>query len=165
MGNTSRILVNHGHVEHWMNGMKIVEYELNSPDFKAHVAGTKFAGWPLFASSPTGHIALSDYNCSGHFHEDDYLPDCRLSGVYGTPGYMAPEMLETNARYGREVDIWSLGLTMLELFAPTKGVSCVILNAGPELTASLYSHFSTRLRAMTYAPPTLGQCPSISQSG
>ena len=59
--NTSRLLVRRGHVEHWLNGVKVVEYELNSPAFKAAVAGTKFERWPLFASAATGHIALQDH--------------------------------------------------------------------------------------------------------
>lgn len=67
--NTSRIVVNHGHVEHWMNGMKIVEYQLNSPDFKAHVTGTKFAAWPLFATAPTGYIALQDHDAVVAFRD------------------------------------------------------------------------------------------------
>jgi hypothetical protein len=59
--NLSRIVVNHGHVEHWMNGVKVAEYQLNSPDFKARVAGTKFANWPLFATADTGFISLQDH--------------------------------------------------------------------------------------------------------
>lgn len=59
--NESRLIVRRGHVEHWLNGMKVVEYELNSPEFKARMAGTKFAGWPLFATAATGHIALQDH--------------------------------------------------------------------------------------------------------
>ena len=56
--NQGRLIVHKGHVEHWLNGTKVVEYDLGSPDFKAKVAGSKFRQWPQFASSPTGHIAL-----------------------------------------------------------------------------------------------------------
>ena len=59
--NQSRLVVRRGHVEHWLNGVKVVEYELNSPDFKARVAGTKFERWPLFAKASTGRIALQDH--------------------------------------------------------------------------------------------------------
>ena len=67
--NTSRIVVRHGHVEHWMNGEKIAEYTLNSPDFKAHMAGTKFAAWPLFATAPKGHIGLQDHDAVVAFRD------------------------------------------------------------------------------------------------
>jgi 3-keto-disaccharide hydrolase len=56
--NHSRIVVDHGKVQHWLNGMKVVEYDLNSADFKARVAATKFKQWPQFASGKSGAIAL-----------------------------------------------------------------------------------------------------------
>jgi hypothetical protein len=59
--NQGRLIVQKGHVEHWLNGTKVVEYDLGSTDFKAKVAGSKFRQWPQFASSPTGHIALQDH--------------------------------------------------------------------------------------------------------
>jgi hypothetical protein len=59
--NQARILVDHGHVEHWLNGVKVVEYQIGSPDFNARVAASKFHRWPLFATAPTGFIALQDH--------------------------------------------------------------------------------------------------------
>jgi hypothetical protein len=46
------------HVEHWMNGVKYLEYEIGSDDFKQRIAASKFAKWPGFAQYTTGHIAL-----------------------------------------------------------------------------------------------------------
>ncbi|TNE64784.1 MAG: DUF1080 domain-containing protein [Alphaproteobacteria bacterium] len=59
--NEAKIVVNGGHVEHWLNGHKVVEYDMNSNDFKAKVAATKFGKWPTFASGDEGHIALQDH--------------------------------------------------------------------------------------------------------
>lgn len=59
--NTVRLVVKGNHVEHWLNGKKIVEYELNSPDWKARVAKSKFAAWPTYGQSQTGHIALQEH--------------------------------------------------------------------------------------------------------
>jgi hypothetical protein len=59
--NHSRLVVDHDHVQHWLNGVKVAEYVLDSPDFKARVAGTKFARWPLFATADTGYISLQDH--------------------------------------------------------------------------------------------------------
>jgi len=56
--NHGRIVVDHGKVQHWMNGAKIVEYDINSADFKSRVAGSKFKAWPQFATGKTGAIAL-----------------------------------------------------------------------------------------------------------
>jgi hypothetical protein len=59
--NQARLIVKHGHVEHWLNGMKVTEYDLHSPEFKAKVAASKFSAWPQFASSDVGHIALQNH--------------------------------------------------------------------------------------------------------
>ena len=59
--NQARLVVDHGKVQHWLNGVKVAEYDLNSADFKARVAASKFKQWPQFASSPTGHIALQNH--------------------------------------------------------------------------------------------------------
>jgi hypothetical protein len=59
--NDVRIVVQDSHVEYWLNGTKVVEYELGSEAWKALVAETKFADWPTYGSNPAGHIALQDH--------------------------------------------------------------------------------------------------------
>lgn len=59
--NSARILVRGNHVEHWLNGVKVVEYELGSPDWKAKVEASKFKQWPGYGRAPRGHIALQDH--------------------------------------------------------------------------------------------------------
>ena len=59
--NHARIVVDHGKVQHWLNGMMVAQYEIGSPDFKARVAASKFKAWPQFAASPGGHIALQNH--------------------------------------------------------------------------------------------------------
>lgn len=59
--NEGRIVVRRGQVEHWLNGVKVVTYELGSPEFKAKVAASKFKAWPMFASAQRGHIALQNH--------------------------------------------------------------------------------------------------------
>jgi hypothetical protein len=56
--NAARVLVNGNHVEHWLNGTKVVEYELGSPDWEAKVQASKFRSWKGFGRSPRGFIAL-----------------------------------------------------------------------------------------------------------
>ena len=56
--NEGLIRVDHGKVQHWLNGEKVTEYDLNSAELKAKIAASKFNAWPQFAASPTGHIAL-----------------------------------------------------------------------------------------------------------
>jgi hypothetical protein len=59
--NHSRLVVDHGKAQHWLNGVKVVEYDLNSADFKARVAASKFKQWPQFATGKTGAIALQNH--------------------------------------------------------------------------------------------------------
>lgn len=46
------------HIEHWMNGFKVVEYEIGSEEFDQLVAGSKFSQWDSFGTNRRGHIAL-----------------------------------------------------------------------------------------------------------
>lgn len=59
--NTVRLVVNKGHVEHWLNGKKVVEYQLGSPEWEAMVKGSKFAAMPGYGRIKKGHIALQDH--------------------------------------------------------------------------------------------------------
>jgi hypothetical protein len=59
--NQSRIVVKGPHVEHWLNGTKVVDYELWSPDWKARVEKSKFKTMPRYGMEKTGYIALQDH--------------------------------------------------------------------------------------------------------
>jgi hypothetical protein len=56
--NTARIVANGAHVEHWLNGVKLVEYELGSPVWEAMMHSSKFAVWPNYGRAKRGHIAM-----------------------------------------------------------------------------------------------------------
>lgn len=60
--NHSRILVKGNHVEHWLNGMKVVEYELGSDEIKAAIAKSKFKKFTDFADKVTGPIMLTEHH-------------------------------------------------------------------------------------------------------
>ncbi len=59
--NHSRILVKGNHVEHWLNGAKVVEYECGDPAILEQVQKTKFKGVKDFGKKVTGHILLTDH--------------------------------------------------------------------------------------------------------
>jgi Domain of Unknown Function (DUF1080) len=59
--NQCRLLVQSNHVEHWLNGNKVVEYELNSPSFEALVAASShFSPYLEFAKARKGYIAFQN---------------------------------------------------------------------------------------------------------
>jgi len=59
--NETRLLVKGSHVEHWMNGVKVVEYELWSDDWERRVRASKFKDFPRYARARRGHIGLQDH--------------------------------------------------------------------------------------------------------
>lgn len=59
--NRGRIVVRGARVEHWMNGARIVEYELWTDEWRALVAETKFAEWPGYGMAEGGHVGLQDH--------------------------------------------------------------------------------------------------------
>jgi hypothetical protein len=59
--NTARIIMNRGHVEHWLNGVKTAEADIGSNDWNQRVANSKFRQWPGFGKASRGHIALQDH--------------------------------------------------------------------------------------------------------
>jgi hypothetical protein len=56
--NSSRIVARGAHIEHWLNGQKVVEYELWSPDWEAKVKASKFGEWPHYGRARTGHLGI-----------------------------------------------------------------------------------------------------------
>ena len=56
--NPTRIVSTGSHVEHWLNDVKLLEYELGSADWDARVKASKFKDWPNYGRARRGHIAL-----------------------------------------------------------------------------------------------------------
>lgn len=56
--NQVRIKVQNNHVEHWLNGVKVVDYIYQSERMKALIAKSKFKTMPLFAKASEGQIGL-----------------------------------------------------------------------------------------------------------
>jgi hypothetical protein len=57
----ARILVKNGHVEHWLDNIKLLEYNRYSQMFKALVEYSKYSKWKNFGQSKSGHILLQDH--------------------------------------------------------------------------------------------------------
>lgn len=59
--NTSRIVLRGTHVEHWLNGTKALDYELQSPDWVERKNRSKWKTATGYGANPSGYIALQDH--------------------------------------------------------------------------------------------------------
>lgn len=59
--NQTRIIVKGNHIEHWLNGVKTVEFDRSSDDYKKHLAESKFKNTKGFGEAKKGHILLQDH--------------------------------------------------------------------------------------------------------
>ena len=59
--NSSRIIVNGNHCEHWLNGKKVLEYELGTAHFDSLFTQSKYHDISGFVNKKKGHIALQDH--------------------------------------------------------------------------------------------------------
>ena len=59
--NHFRLVLKGQHGEHWLNGVKVVEYELDSPKLRELIAQSKFKGLPRFAVLPEGNIGIQHH--------------------------------------------------------------------------------------------------------
>ena len=76
--NEVRVVARGPHVEHWLNGVKVVEYEAGSEDWNQRVAGSKFAEYPGFGEARRGHIGLQDHGDTVWFRDIRVRP---IAGV------------------------------------------------------------------------------------
>jgi hypothetical protein len=59
--NSSEVIVKGTHVEHWLNGKRVLQYELDSPAIRAAIAKSKFKDIARFGKPQKGHILIQDH--------------------------------------------------------------------------------------------------------
>ena len=65
--NTARLIYNNGHVEHWLNGEKVVEFEEGSPEFTERYKKSKWVDYPDWNKFKEGAIALQDHGAPVYY--------------------------------------------------------------------------------------------------
>lgn len=65
--NSSRIIYNKGHVEYWLNGMKVAEFQAYSPEWEQKKSTGKWKEYPYYALSKTGRIGLQNHGSGVKF--------------------------------------------------------------------------------------------------
>ena len=74
--NTAMIVVKGGRVEHWLNGVKLVEYERGTQMWDAFVDYSKYKDYPEFGNHPRGYILLQDHNDFVSFRNIKIIESC-----------------------------------------------------------------------------------------
>src|SRR5262249_44526463 len=91
--NASRIVFRGNHGEHWLNGAKIVDFDLGTPRMDSLLAKSKYHTIPGFADRRAGHIILQDHGDEVYFRGIKIRP---LSDWRSTP-QLAPRRPPSNA--------------------------------------------------------------------
>lgn len=72
--NTARIVYNNGHVEHWLNGEKTVEFEEGSEEYNKRYQSSKWVGYPGWNKSKVGAISLQDHGAPVYYRSIKIRP-------------------------------------------------------------------------------------------
>jgi hypothetical protein len=65
--NESRLVVDGNHIEHWLNGVKVLSYERGGPDIKARIAESKYKDIKGFGDVQKGRLLLQDHDSEVYF--------------------------------------------------------------------------------------------------
>ena len=65
--NESRIILDDGRLQHWLNGVKVIDLQLWTEEWRAMVAASKFRDMAGFGQARRGHIALQDHGDAVQF--------------------------------------------------------------------------------------------------
>ncbi|WP_233632691.1 DUF1080 domain-containing protein [Parapedobacter sp. ISTM3] len=65
--NSSKIVYNNGHVEHWLNGQKIVEFQEGTPEWNKEKTEGKWKDFPDYKIANKGKVALQDHGDQAWF--------------------------------------------------------------------------------------------------
>lgn len=136
--NHARIRLQHGIVQHWLNGLKLLEVDLSGDEFARRVAASKFKPFAGFGSAARGHIALQ------HHGGDVAFRNIRVRDL------SAPLPGEVRLFNGRDLSGWTAclpeGARMADVWSVQDGVLiCKGQPAGYIRTEADYENYVLKL--------------------
>ena len=98
--NTARIVARGNRLEHWLNGVKVVQAEIDSSAWKTAVSNSNFRNKPQFARSPSGHIVLQDHGT------DVWFRNLRIRELI-SPSADSGQIRKADSNAPIEMAVWS----------------------------------------------------------
>jgi endo-1,4-beta-xylanase len=99
--NTARIVCQGVKVEHWLNGVKLFDYERNSPEYQRLIALSKYKDLPKFGIGKTGRLLLQEHGDTVSFRSIKIkaLPSLQTHSPFPIGFAIVPDRLEKDPRY------------------------------------------------------------------
>lgn len=69
--NEARVVLDGNHGQHWLNGVKLFDFEIGSTDWETRLRASKFAPLQGFGLAPEGHIGLQDHEAAEGYQGPD----------------------------------------------------------------------------------------------
>ncbi len=136
--NQARVRIKDGVLQHYLNGRKVVECRIDTPEWKQKIAASKFKDYKNFGLLPKGHIALQEHG------DDVWYRNIRIRDL------SAPMPGEVTLFNGKDLSGWTFFLNdngkMHEVWSVDNGVLvCKGTPAGYIRTEKPYTSFVLKL--------------------
>lgn len=83
--NEARVRLDGNRGEHWLNEVKLFDFEIGSPDWETRLAASKFAALPGFGRAAEGHIGLQDHEAAPGYQGPDDRVEFRNIRIRALP--------------------------------------------------------------------------------